>query len=142
MLQGRLLIGDKNFREQFPSMSGSQFFFIACPDDHREPIASALESRLGDIGMDVSDSATVLSGMLAVQNTYLRTFQSLGALGLLLGTIGLAVSQFRSVLERRRELAVMRALGFTRGTLSKVGDERDCDAVVGGNRVRCDSVRS
>jgi len=49
---------------------------------------------------------------LAVQNTYLSTFQSLGALGLLLGTLGLAVVQLRSVVERRGELAVMRAGGF------------------------------
>ena len=28
---------------------------------------------------------------MAVQNTYLSTFQSLGGLGLLLGTVGLAV---------------------------------------------------
>jgi hypothetical protein len=120
MWQGRLLIGDKNFRNQFPEISGSRFFLISCPDDQRESIATALESRLGDIGLDVSDSATVLSGMLAVQNTYLRTFQSLGALGLLLGTIGLAISQLRSVLERRQELAVMRALGFTRRRLAQV----------------------
>ncbi len=70
--------------------------------------------------MDVSDARGVLSGMLAVQNTYLRTFQSLGALGLLLGTIGLAVAQLRSVLERRQELAVMRAIGFTRRRLASV----------------------
>ena len=67
------------------------------------------ENRLGDIGMDVTDANRVLSAMLAVQNTYLRTFQSLGALGLLLGTVGLAVAQMRSVLERRQGVAVMRA---------------------------------
>jgi ABC-type antimicrobial peptide transport system permease subunit len=118
VLQGRLLIGQENFRRLFPDISGSRYFLISCPDDQREAIASTLERWLGDIGLDVSDSASVLAGMLAVQNTYLRTFQSLGALGLLLGTIGLAVSQLRSVLERRRELAVMRALGFTRGRLA------------------------
>ena len=34
-----------------------------------------------------------------MQNTYLSTFQSLGGLGLLLGTIGLAALQLRNVLE-------------------------------------------
>ena len=47
-----------------------------------------------------------------MQNTYLATFQSLGGLGLLLGTIGLAVVQWRNVLERRGELALLRAAGF------------------------------
>jgi hypothetical protein len=118
LLQGKLMIGNENFEKTFEEVSGYQYFLIACRDADRDAIASSLENRLGDVGMDVSDAAAVLAGMLAVQNTYLRTFQSLGALGLLLGTIGLAVSQLRSVLERRRELAVLRAIGFTRKRLA------------------------
>ena len=120
VLQGRLMIGESNFEQLFPEISGYRFFLIADDPAQSEQVASTLESRLGDIGMDLSDAREVLSGMLAVQNTYLRTFQSLGALGLLLGTIGLAVAQLRSVLERRRELAVMRAIGFTRQRLAAV----------------------
>ena len=48
----------------------------------------------------------------------LLTFQSLGGLGLLLGTFGLAAVQLRSVLERRGELALMRAAGLRRRTLA------------------------
>ncbi|HET6664918.1 MAG TPA: FtsX-like permease family protein, partial [Acidimicrobiales bacterium] len=47
-----------------------------------------------------------------VENTYLSTFQSLGGLGLLLGTVGLAAVMFRNVLERRRELALLGAVGY------------------------------
>ena len=47
----------------------------------------------------------------------MSAFQSLGAIGLLLGTIGLAVVQLRNVLERRGELALLRAVGFRRATL-------------------------
>ena len=68
--------------------------------------------------MDLTDSAQVLSRMMAVQNTYLKTFQSLGALGLLLGTFGLAIAQLRSALERQGELAVLRAIGFARSRLA------------------------
>ncbi|QDT13272.1 FtsX-like permease family protein [Planctomycetes bacterium K23_9] len=120
ILQGRLMIGEENFQKAFPDISGYQFFLIGGDNDDQDAIASTLENRLGDVGMDVSDTKTVLSGMLAVQNTYLRTFQSLGALGLLLGTIGLAVSQLRSIYERRQELAVMRALGFSRHRLAMI----------------------
>ena len=120
MLQGRLMIGENNFERIFPDVSGYRFFLFACDRTDADSVSAALENRLGDVGMDVSDARGVLSGMLAVQNTYLRTFQSLGALGLLLGTIGLAVAQLRSVLERRQELAVMRAIGFTRRRLASV----------------------
>ena len=57
---------------------------------------------------------------MSVQNTYISTFQTLGALGLLLGTFGLAAVQIRSVLERKKELGLMRAVGFQRNTLAKM----------------------
>src|SRR5262249_4038250 len=46
--------------------------------------------------------------------------QALGALGLLLGTLGLAVVLLRSVWERRGELALLRALGFRRSALGRL----------------------
>jgi len=49
----------------------------------------------------------------AVQNTYLSTFQTLGGLGLILGTIGLTAVMLRNIWERRSELALMRAIGFS-----------------------------
>lgn len=56
-----------------------------------------------------------LASYLAVENTYLSTFQALGGLGLVLGTIGLATVLLRNVLERRRELALLGAVGFRSG---------------------------
>ena len=58
-----------------------------------------------------------MQAYLAVENTYLSTFQALGGLGLILGSLGLAVVLLRSVWERRGELALLRALGFRRATL-------------------------
>jgi ABC-type antimicrobial peptide transport system permease subunit len=51
-----------------------------------------------------------------VKNTYLSTFQVLGSLGLMLGTIGLAVVLLRNLVERRAELALLAAIGFGRGS--------------------------
>ena len=59
-----------------------------------------------------------LAGFHQVENTYLSTFQALGGLGLLLGTIGLATVMFRNVLERRRELALLRAVGYDSGRMT------------------------
>ena len=49
-----------------------------------------------------------------MENTYLSTFQTLGGLGLLVGTVGLAAVLLRNVLERRRELALLSAAGYRR----------------------------
>ncbi len=56
----------------------------------------------------------MLAGYARVQNTYLATFQTLGGLGLLLGTFGIVTVLLRSVVERRSELAMLLALGLRR----------------------------
>jgi len=112
VLQGSLLIGEADFQQLFPQISGYRSFLIKVPPQKKDAIAAALEDRLGDEGFDASDSRQRLADLLAVQNTYISTFQSLGALGLVLGTFGLAAVQLRNVLERRKELALMRAVGF------------------------------
>ena len=62
-------------------------------------------------------SAERLRGFRAIENTYLATFQTLGLLGLLLGTLGLGILILRNVLERSGELAALSACGFRRARL-------------------------
>lgn len=113
VMQGKLLLSESNFESLFPNVSGYQFFMVGGDSLKKESVEVAMESRFSDVGMDLSDSSALLDRMLAVQNTYLRTFQSLGAIGLLLGTIGLAIAQVRSVLERQSEFAILRSVGFS-----------------------------
>ncbi|MHC4179167.1 MAG: FtsX-like permease family protein, partial [Planctomycetota bacterium] len=125
IFQGDLLIGETAFRESFPEVSGYHFFLIqATPDLARvtpqrtKALRGALERTLGDYGLATETTAERLARFLTVQNTYLSTFQNLGGLGLLLGTFGLAAVQLRNVLERRSELALLRAAGFRRRRLA------------------------
>ena len=117
VLQGALLIGEKEFERAFPDVSGYRFFLIRGPRDKSAEVARVLEDQLSDEGFDATRSRDVLAQLMAVQNAYLSTFQSLGALGLLLGTLGLAAVQWRNVVERRGELALLRATGFGRRRL-------------------------
>jgi len=91
-----------------------------------------LEKALGSYGFDAESSGNRLAGFLAVQNTYLATFQSLGALGLLLGTFGLATVQLRSVLERQGELALLQAIGFARRRVALLVLAENAVLLVGG----------
>ncbi|MFK7735101.1 MAG: FtsX-like permease family protein [Pirellulaceae bacterium] len=119
VLQGKLVISEGNFRNLFPELGGYSFFLIKSGE--KEPpasVASTLEEGWSNEGLDVQESEEVLAGFLGVQNTYISAFQSLGALGLLLGSFGLIAVQVRSVLERKREFAVMRAVGFAHERLS------------------------
>src|SRR5207302_6149628 len=82
-----------------------------------DEVKHLLERGLPAQGFEVTPVARRLESYLAVENTYLSTFQALGGLGLILGALGLAVVLLRSVWERRGELALLRALGYRRSVL-------------------------
>jgi len=117
ILQGSLLISEAEFVRRFPGQSGYRMFLIDAPSNHVAAVRSALTRALQDAGLELTPAARRLADFNAVQNTYLKTFQVLGGLGLLLGSVGLGVVVLRNVLERRGELALLRAVGFRRRAL-------------------------
>jgi hypothetical protein len=112
VFQGVLLMSEQKFQRLFPDRVGFQYFLIEIDPADARGLSALLETELGDYGFDVVRTSDRLAEFLSVQNTYLSTFQTLGGLGLLLGTIGLATVMLRNVLERRGELALLRAVGF------------------------------
>lgn len=125
ILQGSLIMAEADFVATFPGVAGYQYFLIrdgqpATDPSERPDNLTLLEDRLSDRGFDGRSATALLSNFMAVQNTYLSTFQTLGALGLLLGTFGLAAVQIRGVLERKRELGLMRAVGYPLPRLSRL----------------------
>lgn len=120
MLQGAVLVSEARFVEKFPGVSGYRIFLIDAPPERAEAVSAVLSAKLGDLGFEATPAPRRLAEFNAVQNTYLSTFQVLGGLGLLLGSIGLGVVVLRNVLERRGELALLRAVGFTRGGLRRM----------------------
>jgi putative ABC transport system permease protein len=112
IFQSELLMSESNFLRLFPDQEGYRVFLIDAPPEKAEHVASVLEDRLSDFGFDAMGAEERLAGFHQVENTYLSTFQTLGGLGLLLGTLGLATVLLRNVIERRRELALMRAVGY------------------------------
>ena len=116
IFQGSLLVPEATLLEHFPRVGGYQYFLVSTPDPTE--FVSKAEEEFSDQGLDFVDSRDLLTELLAVQNTYLSTFQSLGGLGLLLGTFGLAAVQLRNVIQRRGELALLRATGFRNDQLS------------------------
>jgi ABC-type lipoprotein release transport system permease subunit len=118
IFQRELMVSEEHFDRFFPHYEGYRFFLIDTPLDRTDEVTAALEGRLSDYGFDVVSTAERLAGFHRVENTYLATFQALGGLGLVLGTFGLGAVLLRNVFERRRELALLRAVGFNSRHLS------------------------
>lgn len=112
VLQGNLVISEREFIRRFPSAGGYQFFLVDAPTNQVTAVAAELGKGLKDAGLEVVPTVIRLAQFNGVQNTYLNTFQLLGGLGLLLGSVGLGVVLLRNALERRSEFGLFRALGF------------------------------
>lgn len=121
VFQSELLMSSANFERLFPGEAGFGFYaFDLSPQAEAVELAADLERDLEEYGFDVMTAGERASRFQAVENTYLSTFQTLGGLGLVLGTLGLAVVSIRNEIERRGELAVQRAFGFTRHRLYRM----------------------
>lgn len=120
VLQGKLLVANRHFTERYPSESGARALLIDTPPGRADAVRDYLTRRLDRVGLDVVPSVDRLERYYVVESTYLTMFLVLGGLGLLLGTTGMGVLVLRNVLERRGELALLRAVGFSRRRAARV----------------------
>ncbi len=114
ILQGNVLISEENFISHFPGNSGYRTFLIDVQSGDPSMVAKELSYALRDYGFEVTSSASRLATFASIQDTYLSIFMMLGALGLLLGSIGMGIIVARNVMTRRGEIAMLSALGFKR----------------------------
>jgi len=113
IFQGYVLISNQNFLKNYPTHSGTSVFLIDGKPENQQAISDELQSVFRDYAWEMQSTAARLVEFYSITNTYLSIFLALGALGLILGTIGLAVILARTLLERRREIALMQAVGFS-----------------------------
>ncbi|MCU0915635.1 MAG: ABC transporter permease [Planctomycetes bacterium] len=120
VLQGSLVIAEDEFLARFPSVDGYRVFLIDVPAEKADAATQTLTADLRDYGLLLTPTGERLAAFGSVENTYLSIFMVLGGLGLVLGSMGLGLVVLRNMLERRGELAMLRAVGFGRGRLRRM----------------------
>lgn len=121
LFQGYLVIDERRFLERFPSHAGYSVFLV----DAKNPAAAEslrprLDAAIRDVGGRVALTREVLAAFHQIENTYIAIFNVLGSLGVLLGSLGLAIVVARNLRERRGEFAVMAAMGISRDVLARM----------------------
>lgn len=110
VFQGNVIISEDHFVRAFPSVSGSGVFLIEASDSTLN--AENIQNAWRNYGPQVTRTTDRLLAFYQIENTYLNIFLMLGALGLLIGTIGLGILIFRITFEHIPEYALMRSVGF------------------------------
>jgi len=95
-------------------------FLVDTPPGGTEPARKGLLEHMERVGMTAVPATSRLLEFYSVEATYLAMFLALGGLGLVLGTLGMGIVVLRNVLERRRELALLRCVGFSARQVTRV----------------------
>lgn len=120
IFQGTILISEKHFTQLFPGEAGYRMMLIDVPHEAEDEVAKTLTRELDRYGIDVMPPVERLLEFYSVETTYLAMFLVLGGMGLAVGSVGMGVVVLRNLLERRRELAMLFALGFTREQVNRM----------------------
>jgi putative ABC transport system permease protein len=120
IFQGNIIISEKALTREYPSISGYRLLLIDAPFENLDEISRGLSRAMQDQGLDLVPASARLAEFNRVENTYLSIFLILGTFGLILGSIGLGIVVWRKVKERQGELALLRAVGFSRKSIQKM----------------------
>jgi putative ABC transport system permease protein len=112
IFQGKVLIDQHFLQKHFPTAGGTNVFLINSNDATAEQSREELLRIFRTEGVELTPAADRLALFNQVENTYLSIFMILGGLALILGTVGLGISLARTILDRRKEIAILRATGF------------------------------
>lgn len=89
------------------------------PGVSADEVATRLQARYLAASLVATPVATNVRHMFAANTAFFRLMQGFLALGLLVGVSGLGIVMVRAVRERRRDIGVLRALGFQAGTIER-----------------------
>lgn len=79
-----------------------------------QAVANQIESTLATFGIQAISLQKVLDDSVANSQSILMLFQGFMGLGLIVGIAALGVIAFRSVVERRQQIGMLRAIGYNR----------------------------
>lgn len=120
VFQGYVIIGIDNFNRYFPSVAGSQVFLADGNPEMSETYIGTLGDRLAEYGVHFEPASERLASFFVVTNTYLSVFTILGGIGMILGVAGIGLVLVRNFNNRRRDLGLLLAEGFSLKNIRKL----------------------
>jgi hypothetical protein len=111
VFQGNLVVDQTGFLRRYPSADGPRVFLVDGTGESGAGL-DMLRSALGDRGKVITTTGDRLMAFQEVENSYIRIFNLLGGLGVLIGSAGFGLVTARNLRERRHEFAIFHAIGL------------------------------
>jgi putative ABC transport system permease protein len=108
-------VSDATFTSVFGTPDVHHFFVSTRPGTDNKQAAEDIESALLETGAQAKSLHEILKEFTAVQTGFFRLIQGFMGLGLVVGVAAVGVIAFRTVVERRQQIGMLRAIGYTRG---------------------------
>jgi ABC-type antimicrobial peptide transport system permease subunit len=118
VFQGNVIVAGDYFVKEFPSVSGANLFLLQTPKGYI-PDRDFLDGWR-HYGAEITGTRERLLMFGKIETTYLNIFLMLGALGLLIGTIGLGILIYRITLEQIPQYALLHSIGFSKARIFKL----------------------
>ena len=107
-----ILLSKETVLNLYPGSKGQAFFVRLAPGTNAGTYADQIEASLVSVSADTTSQ--VIEDNQTINRVFLDVFEGFLALGLIVGIAALGVIAFRSVVERRQQIGVLRAIGYQR----------------------------
>ena len=107
---------DANLDATFGGGELEDYFIVTAEatDEAARQVARDVESTLLELGVQAESIDKLIDDAAAVSRSFQLLFEGFMALGLIVGIAALGVIAFRTVVERRQQIGMLRAIGYSR----------------------------
>jgi putative ABC transport system permease protein len=113
-----IFVQQQTFDELFTLPEYITYLVRLAPGADAEATAKAIESSLITYGVQAQSIREIIDEMMSQSRGFLRLFEGFMGLGLVVGIAALGVIAFRSVVERRQQIGMLRAIGYQRAMVA------------------------
>jgi len=102
----------------YPSMAATSYYVALSDSADAHEVASSIESALSANGVQAKVIADEIADARSQTESFFYIVQGFMGLGLVVGIAAIGVIAFRSVVERRQQIGVLRAIGYQRNEVA------------------------
>jgi putative ABC transport system permease protein len=110
-----LHLSQQTFQAVFGEADYRRFFVKTVPGADDQEVARQIEASLLTTGAQASSLRQTLDEQNSTQSSFFYLMQGFMGLGLFVGVAAVGVIAFRTVVERRQQIGMLRAMGYTKG---------------------------